>query len=64
MSKKRIICRHCQYYYVTWDRKFPYGCKAFDFKSKQTPSLDVFQSSGQDCMKLKPKIVTQGDNHD
>jgi len=55
MPHKKVACRKCAYYYVTWDRKFPYGCKAFGFKSKTTPSLDVFRSSGEPCMKFTAK---------
>ncbi len=57
---KGIVCRHCEHYYITWDPKFPYGCKAFNFKSKVTPSMDVLRSSGQQCMKF---VAKTGEKH-
>jgi hypothetical protein len=47
------------YYFVTWDEKFPRGCRAMNFKSKHMPSTDVFRSSGMDCMGFKAKTVTK-----
>ncbi|MCK9472573.1 uracil-DNA glycosylase [Sulfurimonas sp.] len=52
---KRINCRRCQYYYVTWEAQRPHGCKAYGFKSSQIPSLLVFQSTGSDCTMFKEK---------
>ena len=55
--KKRIHCRNCKHYYITWDVRFPYGCKALNFKSHITPCLMVFESSGIPCQfhELKPE---------
>jgi len=52
---KRINCRRCLYYYVTWEKDKPHGCKAYNFKSKQIPSMVVFQSSGVDCAMFRLK---------
>ena len=52
---KRINCRRCEYYFVTWEKNKPHGCKAYGFKSQQIPSLVVFQSSGTDCSLFKMK---------
>jgi len=52
---KRINCRKCEYYFVTWEKHRPHGCKAYGFKSPQIPSLVVFQSSGDDCHQFKQK---------
>lgn len=48
-------CHDCQHFYVTWDNKFPMGCKTFGFKGKQLPSLAVFQSTGQSCCYFESK---------
>jgi hypothetical protein len=40
---------------ITWDRNFPYGCRAMGFKSKVAPSMEVFRSSGMRCMQFNPK---------
>ncbi len=52
---KRINCRRCIYYFVTWEASKPHGCKSYGFKSPQIPSLVVFQSSGIDCHMFKEK---------
>lgn len=48
-------CHLCVNYYVTWDPSMPYGCKAFGFKSKVNPALEVYRSSGSNCMAFQPK---------
>lgn len=48
-------CRKCIYFFITWDKNFPYGCNALNFKSKQLPSIDVLKSSGFDCLKFIQK---------
>ena len=53
--KKRINCRRCEYYFVTWEPKQPHGCKAYGFKSPQIPSMVVFKSSGAECSLFKEK---------
>lgn len=45
----KINCRLCKYYYVTWDKSFPNGCKAYGIKSKEMPSVVVYKSSGENC---------------
>ena len=52
---KNINCSECKYYYITWDKKFPYGCKKLNFKSKVYPSINVFQSSGEKCLYFENK---------
>ncbi|RXT13516.1 uracil-DNA glycosylase [Ammoniphilus sp. CFH 90114] len=54
-KQQRINCVKCKHYYVTWDKHNPRGCKFFEFKTSLLPSLVVFQSSGQPCLKLEPK---------
>jgi hypothetical protein len=53
---KRINCRRCKYYFVTWDKDQPHGCKAYGFKAPYIPSLVVFQSSGSDCQLFEDKF--------
>ncbi|WP_304544245.1 uracil-DNA glycosylase [Sulfurimonas microaerophilic] len=52
---KRINCRRCEYYFVTWEANQPHGCKAYGFKSKQLPSMVVFSSSGVPCSLFQEK---------
>ncbi|TDL79127.1 uracil-DNA glycosylase [Peribacillus frigoritolerans] len=55
MKNQPINCIKCTYYYVTWDRAFPNGCKAYGFKSAARPSVTVLKSSGESCLKYTPK---------
>ncbi|HDI59121.1 MAG TPA: uracil-DNA glycosylase [Desulfobacteraceae bacterium] len=50
-----LDCHRCIHYYVTWDKRFPHGCKAMGFKSKQLPSISVFASSNERCLLFKEK---------
>ena len=52
---KRINCRKCEYYFVTWEPKQPHGCRAYGFKSVQIPSMVVLRSSGSACSLFKEK---------
>ncbi|MET3317901.1 UNVERIFIED_ORG: hypothetical protein ABIC97_000987 [Peribacillus simplex] len=54
---ERVNCMACRHFYVTWDPNFPKGCRAFQFKTLNQPSLDVFCSSGQLCMKFESKLL-------
>jgi hypothetical protein len=48
-------CMQCKHHYITYDPQFPYGCRAFTFKSARQPSLDVFEASGQQCHCFEQK---------
>ena len=50
-----IDCHKCRHYYVTWNDRFPHGCRAMGFKSRRMPSLDVRASSGRECLLFKAK---------
>lgn len=56
---KRINCRRCLYYYVTWEAGKPHGCKAYGFKSAQIPSMVVFKSSGSECSMFTEKPLAK-----
>ncbi|MCM3705454.1 uracil-DNA glycosylase [Cytobacillus firmus] len=55
MSSQKIDCFKCKYFYVTWDRNHPKGCRAFQFKTSQLPSLEVFRASGNPCLRFEKK---------
>ncbi|MBF0497059.1 MAG: uracil-DNA glycosylase [Deltaproteobacteria bacterium] len=59
-EKKRPNCFACVNFYVTWEKQFPYGCRAMNFKSKKIPSLVVFESTGAECYAFVEK--KRGDN--
>ncbi len=54
-KKERVNCFKCEYFYITWDKKFPRGCKAMGFKSKDMPFLVVSKSSGMVCQCFKKR---------
>jgi hypothetical protein len=51
----KISCNQCRHYFVTWEKDFPYGCRAMGFKSKIAATFAVFQSSGIPCQHFEPK---------
>jgi hypothetical protein len=51
----KIRCRNCRFFYITWDKKFPYGCKALRFKSRNMPCNVVKGSSGLPCQFFASK---------
>jgi hypothetical protein len=53
--KKEINCFKCEYFFITWDKAKPYGCKAFGFKSALLPSKIVYQNSQKPCMAFSKK---------
>jgi len=55
MMVEKKDCFKCQYFYVTWDPHFPKGCKAFGFKTRQLPSVEVMKASGQACLRFEKK---------
>jgi hypothetical protein len=57
-ENERINCLKCKYFYITWDKNFPRGCKAYGFKTVYLPSLLVWQSSGMDCLKYEGKAIS------
>ena len=50
-----INCRKCKHFFITWDTNAPYGCRIFGIKTKQMPSIEVFKSSGRECLKFEKK---------
>ena len=47
--KNHVRCHGCAHYFVTYDRKRPYGCAKFGFKTKSLPSQVVIESTGMQC---------------
>jgi hypothetical protein len=50
-------CKKCQFFYITWDKKFPYGCKLYEIKSKTSPDTQVLINTGIACLGYQPKIT-------
>ncbi len=47
------ICTRCRFYFVTYEPGRPHGCKAFRFKSRRSPAIDVFENSGVICQMFQ-----------
>lgn len=54
-----VNCRKCKHFYVTWDPKSPYGCKAMSFKTSMTPALLVKKQTGEDCVTFEEKRTSK-----
>lgn len=54
-GRQKALCLQCRHYFISWDPAFPYGCRAFRFKSALLPCLDVRASSGLSCLKFEAK---------
>jgi hypothetical protein len=59
-KKEKINCFHCVHFYITWNERYPRGCKALGFKSKEAPSAVVNRSSGMDCQMFEEKKDRDG----
>lgn len=57
----KINCRQCRHYFITWEPRTPYGCRAMGFKSQMLPSRHVYLSSGLECQMFSPKRPSRGD---
>ncbi len=51
-------CFKCKYFFITWDRANPRGCRAHGFKSPEVPSVIVFESSGIECQFFVKKATS------
>jgi len=58
-NNNTIECRKCKHYYITWDVKFPYGCRAMGFKGKTQPAAVVKKNSGMQCMMFKKRKIPE-----
>jgi hypothetical protein len=52
-------CHSCKNFYITWEKDFPYGCRAMEFKSARLPSLDVEEADGQACLAHASKLGSE-----
>ncbi|MFY7789436.1 MAG: hypothetical protein ACOVQB_00820 [Polynucleobacter sp.] len=50
-------CKECKFFYITWDKKFPYGCKVYEIKSKLSPDSQVLANTGSACLGYQPKTT-------
>jgi hypothetical protein len=61
MAPARIDCHRCLHYFVTWDPRFPHGCRCMGFKSRMVPSGEVRRAlPGHDCLLYQAKTRRHG----
>ena len=64
--RNNIDCKACKHLYITYNHKYPYGCRAFRFISKKFPYLEVHSSSGMKCAlfsyRTKNDIIKKSNN--
>jgi hypothetical protein len=46
---QHINCFSCEHFYITYEKKYPYGCRIIGFKSVRLPSIDVYVNSDMEC---------------
>ena len=53
---ERPQCLRCRHYYITYDVRFPYGCRAMGFKSRRAPQEEILTLTGVPCQtfELRP----------
>lgn len=49
-------CSQCVHYFITFDVRFPYGCRAMGFKSRQQPKNEILAATGEACVTFTPKV--------
>ena len=45
----KVTCNGCIYFYITYKKERPWGCKKFGFISKLSPYMEVFNTTGIEC---------------
>ena len=51
----RVGCNTCAHFYITWNKRYPYGCSVMRFMSSKLPSQDVLEVEGRDCLSFQHK---------
>jgi hypothetical protein len=46
---QQINCFSCEHFYITYEQRYPYGCRIIGFKSARMPSVDVYINSDMQC---------------
>lgn len=59
MKIEIVNCISCKNFFVTWDRKYPKGCRLFGFKSSRLPSALVMESTGAKCKNYEEKTKSK-----
>jgi hypothetical protein len=49
-------CIKCAYFKVTWEAAHPRACLVFGIKTRNLPSIEVFQATKKHCPAFQEKI--------
>lgn len=49
MTGEINTCKGCIHFFVTYDPRFPYGCRSMGFKSLRYPDSAVRAATGAPC---------------
>ena len=60
-SDRHADCNSCAHFFITWNKRFPFGCRAMGFMTSNSPSKDVFEVEGRDCLAYKNKFSLPGE---
>jgi len=52
-------CLQCVHYFITYEARFPYGCRALSFKSRRLPCNEVYEASNANCLMFVSKSISQ-----
>ena len=61
MILERPNCWKCEFFRISWDRKFPYKCEALGFKSQSLPCIQVMSIDGRPCQAFQVKQQSEMD---
>jgi hypothetical protein len=50
------VCQGCIYFFVTYEPRFPYGCRVMGFKSRRYPFVDVLEATGKECQTRELRV--------
>ena len=57
MTSDNPTCKDCIHFFVTYDPRFPYGCRSMGFKSRRYPHFEVQAASGEPCQGWEGKMT-------
>ena len=46
-------CTKCAHYFITYNVRFPYGCRIMGFKSRRLPQEEIFSLTGVACQTFE-----------
>ena len=56
---QRVSCTRCKHFYITWNKRRPYGCRRWNVIAAQHPCVAVLAASGMPCHLYEPKSGTK-----